>query len=145
VGRHIGQIERGGPFLDVKLMASPQRVAHLKAVGLPFPAPKIVRSLIDTGASCSAFDEHLVGMLGLVPTGLVPIATPTTGGVPVDRYLYDVSVVIGDGRADPRTYTIGMVASGLASEGFTVLIGWDILSRCVLRCDGPNGMFTLDY
>ncbi len=51
MGSVAGRIERGGPFCDIKVMASPQHVALLKAAGRPFPAIFTVGALESDFAS----------------------------------------------------------------------------------------------
>jgi len=65
--------------------------------------------------------------------------------VPVYRHTYDVCVIFGDGKPDPRTYTLELVETELASQGITLLVGRDILRRCILQYDGPNGIFDLKF
>jgi hypothetical protein len=59
--------------------------------------------------------------------------------------LYDVSVVFGDGKPGPRTYTLELIETDLASQGFDLLVGRDILARCILNYDGPNGVFSIAF
>ena len=144
MGRLIGQSEGGATF-DAKVMASPQRVAWLRAHGHPFPPPVTIRSLIDTGASSSCIDGSIVHRLGLEPRDLIEIHTPSTMGVPVLRNTYDISIIFGEGQPDPRTYTLEIVETELLDQGFLLLVGRDILNRCVFHYDGPNWIFELRY
>jgi hypothetical protein len=41
--------------------------------------------------------------------------------------------------------TLQITEAELASQGFFVLIGRDILDSCVLTYDGPRSRFTLEY
>lgn len=136
-----GKIEAAGPITNVKIMASSARVELLKARGLAYPEPVTVRALVDTGASSSAIDIHLVQEFGLVPTGSTLIHSPSGES---RRDIYDISVAISP-ENNPRVYTIGVVATELARNGFFMLVGWDILSTCGLECDGPARKFTLRY
>ncbi len=144
MGQLFGLLRDGATF-DVKVMASPQRVAWLKRRGLPFPSPIVVCGLIDTGASSTCIDEEVVRSLDLNPSNYVAVHTPSTMGVPVHRNAYDVSIVFGDSKPDPRTYTLELVATELASQGILLLVGRDILKRCIFQYDGPNGIFDLRY
>ena len=144
MGQVHGEIDRGCYF-DCKAMATQQRVEALKAAGLAFPPPQSIRVLIDTGASSTSVDHSVIASLGLDPTGFALVHTPTTSGIPVGRALYDLSIVFGEGSIDPRTYTIDVIETDFSGQPFALLLGWDILSRCVFRCDGPNGMFSLSF
>ena len=126
-------------------MATHQRVSSLKAAGLPFPQPQTIRALIDTGASCSVLDRTVSNALSLAPTSTILVHTPSSGSNYAVRDVLDVSLTIGASKPDPATFTLGVIASDLASEGFLALIGWDVLSQCVLTCDGPVGLFSLSF
>ena len=126
-------------------MATPQRVALLKAAGMAFPSPFEVLGLIDTGAMTSVIDPRIMTRLGLESHGLVLIHTPSTSGENVLREQVDIEFVLGDGKPDPRTFTVGAIKTELAVAGFLVLIGWDVLMKCKLECNGPSGVYTLTY
>jgi predicted aspartyl protease len=146
MGRILGQIVGGhGALFSVKLMASPQRVAKLKSLGMVFPVPVVGRALVDTGASHTCIDIGIINALGLSPTGSTPVHTPSTRGAAIVMDLYDVSVVFGDGKPGPRTYTLELIETDLASQGFDLLVGRDILARCILNYDGPNGVFSIAF
>ena len=145
MGKYLGKLEARGPFIEIKVMATRQRVEVLKSLNLPYPGPATIRALIDTGASSSALDEGIVGRLKLTPTGSVSVHTPSTGPTHDTCDQYDVTVVLGENAPDPKTFTVGVLGSRFASEGFFALIGWDILSQCILTCDGPSRSFSLEY
>jgi hypothetical protein len=140
-----GRIESRGPFLDIMVMATHQRVMALKAAGRKPPSPITIRALLDTGASCSALDPLVAKGLGLDPAGRVQVHTPTTGTAYEWRNLYDATVVLGEGTSFVRTFTVGFLDTDLSSEGFLALVGWDILKACVFTCNGPTGTFTLKF
>jgi hypothetical protein len=142
MGSIAGRIEPNGPFINVTLMQTSQHVARVKAAKLPPAAPVTVRALVDTGASASAIDSNIVRQLGLNQTGRSLVHTPAGY---VERDQFDASVFFGSQAGDVKSFTIGVVSTDLASEGFAAIIGWDILIRCVLTCDGPAGSFRLDY
>ncbi len=101
--------------------------------------------MIDTGASTTCVDIGVVNTLGLDPSGSLSVHTPSTMGVAVQKLTYDASVVFGDGRPHPRSYTLELIETDLASQGFELLVGRDILGRCVLHYDGPNGIFDFNF
>jgi hypothetical protein len=130
-----GQIERAGPFIQMQLRKAKR----------PVPAPLSVRALIDTGASGSAIDPNIVSRLGLFTTGRTLVHTPSSGSNYVERDQYAVSLYLGSQPGETAGYTLSVIETPLASEGFIAIIGWDILSKCVLFCDGPQRTFRLDY
>ena len=128
-------------------MASHPHVRRLKAAGLPPPPSKTIRALIDTGASSCALDFGIISALGLIPTGKTHVHTPSTGAAYEERELYDASLFLyppGDTQA-VAYFTVPVIGAHLASEGFLALIGWDVLLKCVLLCDGPRRTFRLDF
>ena len=141
----VGKIERQGPFLDVTVTPTDQHVAQLRKFARPVPGPLVVRTLVDTGASVSVLDVHIVTGLGLIQTGSTAIHSPTTGPGYEYRDQYDVAFFFGSAPGSVRSFTVSVIGTELASEGFSAIIGWDILGHCVLNCDGPNRRFTLAY
>jgi hypothetical protein len=85
--------------------------------------------------------------LGLQPTGVVPMLTPSTGLTPKNAETYDVGIMIPNGQEYPLIIpTLAVSASELyASQGFHALIGRDILSQCILIYNGKVPIFTLSY
>ena len=145
MGSIAGKIESCGPIVEVTVMATPFRVAILKAQGQPVPAPATIRALIDTGASASVLDATIILRLGLTSTGSALVHTPSTGEAYKEMNQFDVSLILGHPHPDPAHFTIGVFESHLASEGFCVLIGWDVLSHCRLFCDGPAHTFRIEF
>ena len=145
MGAISGRIEKQGPFVEMTVMPSEERVERLKANGRSFPAPATVRALIDTGASCCVLDHRIIARLGLEATGKIPIHTPTTGSAYEWRETYDACLVLGQDQPEPCVATVEVVGSDLASEGFFALIGWTVLGLCRLHCDGPTRQFTIEF
>jgi hypothetical protein len=140
-----GRIERAGPLVRMTAMAPPKHVELLRKANLPLPPAITIRGLLDTGASASAIDSGIVLRLGLFSTGRTKIHTPTSGSDYEERDQYALSLFLGSQPGETVAYIVSVIETSLASEGFDALIGWDILSKCVLHCDGPQGTFQLDY
>lgn len=94
----------------------------------------------------------VLNTLQLQPTGTTLMLTPSTGNTPVDADTYDVSILIPGastaGITDPPLIlqNVPVSASELfLAQGFHVLLGRDILQRCVLTYNGAIGLFTLAY
>ena len=140
-----GRIEGRGAFIDMTAMAPHKLNEQLRKAGRPAPAPVAILALIDTGASASAVDLLIVSRLGLTPTGRALIHTSTSGSEYEEREQYAASLYIGSLPGETAEYTVSVIGTSLASEGFMAIIGWDILSKCILVCDGPQKTFRLDY
>jgi hypothetical protein len=92
---HLGvTLTAWGPLLNIIVSVSAPRAAALTAAGKPTPTPPVAKVLVDTGASQTAIDSAILTKLALSPTGVAPIHTPSTGGVPHSASLYDVGIVI---------------------------------------------------
>ena len=142
-------VSTGGPLLDAAVFVSTAREAALQAAGNPVPQFVRVRALLDTGASCSAVDQGVLDSLGLIPTGEAEILTPSTGRTPQKTFTYDVRVGIFAARPDDFHFisdTIQVMVSDLfVGQGIHMLIGRDILARCILHYNGADEIFTFAY
>lgn|SRR5579862_1457989 len=135
-------------MLVATIGVSEPRRAALHAAGQAIPKEIRVTALVDTGASCTCVDPSVMAALGLTPTGMVSIQTPSTGGTPHHADQYDVCLRIMTKIPADALYraTIPVVASDLkTSQGFEVLLGRDILQECLLVYDGQRGVFSFAY
>jgi hypothetical protein len=132
-------------MINVKAMLTPQRVTALKRLSMPYSTPETALGLLDTGASCSAIDVLLAHRLGLEARGVTNIHTPSTGDAHVATNVYDVCYVIGEGSPKPLVTNLSVIECKLASEGFLVLIGRDVLDKCVFQYNGPTARYTLEF
>lgn len=104
--------------------------------------------MIDTGASHTCVDPSVLGRLNLSPTGQTQIITPSTGMEPILVDQFDVSLLI---LAAPNEQPLFRAAMPVLSselvvqQGFHVLLGRDVLRRCLLTYDGVSGLFSLAY
>ncbi|HEY2496830.1 MAG TPA: aspartyl protease family protein [Candidatus Angelobacter sp.] len=129
-------------------MISIARVKALEAAGKPHPEAQKVRALIDTGASITGVDPTVLKALGISQTGEAEIHTPSTGGTPVKVPTYDVTIGIYEGRPGQGHFisdTIQVTETDLSRHGFQVLIGTDVLAKCLFHYNGAEGFFTLCY
>lgn len=140
-----GAIDAYGAMIVVRLGATARRLAALRKAGRPVPGTMDVLALLDTGASCSAIDRHVVRQLDLEGRGFASIHTPSTGSGYVDRDTYDAAVTLGAGGPGEASVACEVIEADFAHQGFFALIGRDVLARCVLTYDGPSSRFTLDF
>ena len=145
-------MSQGLPIVNIFVGVSGARNQALVAAGQTVPPVQTVRALVDTGASGTRIDPMVFAALQLQPTGMTPMLTPSTGNTPVDTETYDVGIVIPGavtaGVQDPPLVmpNIPVSASHLfAAQGFHVLLGRDILRRCILHYNGAVGLFTISY
>lgn len=125
------------------------RRAALVANGEAVPNVVQIQGLIDTGASGTRVDPSVLTTLGLTPSGVATVNTPSTGNKPHTADQYDVSIFIpGSGPTQSPLVVANLAvicAELLQAQGFHALIGRDILSRCLLSYNGTEGVFTLAY
>ena len=132
------QINPNGALISLSIGVSVSRASALKNLSQPIPNPILVQGLIDTGAS-------LVQSLFLQPTGTSEMLTPSTGNTPKITPVYDISIKIPHGDASLDFNSIPAMESVLLNQGFHVLIGRDILSKCLLIYDGVANLCTLSF
>lgn len=95
-------------------------------------------ALWDTGATGTCISERVVSELGLIPTGMELISTPS-GGLEANTYLVDIHL--------PNKVTVRNVKvmdSKIGDQGVDVLVGMDIITRgdFAVSCFGGNTCFS---
>lgn len=135
-----------GPLIDVLISVSSARSAALLASGIGVPVAIKARALIDTGASHTAVDPVVVANLSLTPTGVIPVVTPTTGATPVNCNQYDVQISLVHADHTLTLDAVPVTESALQqAQGFEMLLGRDILSKCTLVYHGDINLYTLSF
>jgi Aspartyl protease len=136
-----------GPVINVFVGVTSARREALIAAGHEIPAVVVARMLVDTGASCTCIDPHIINQLGIQPTGVSTIQTPSTQGAPVNCSQYDVILAIpGANNSDLKVFDpIPIVETQLRSQGIDGLLGRDALADCLMVYDGSNSLFTLAF
>ena len=135
-------------MVNAALGVSEARRQALMAAGQAVPQFVSIRALLDTGASMTCVDPTVITALGLAPTGMTQMITPSTGAVPHNAPTYDASFAIpaAPNQAALIFATVAVVESDLLSaQGFHALIGRNILSQCLFHYNGTMGLFTLAY
>lgn len=118
----------------------------LRANNLPVASPEEVRVLVDTGASTTFVQKSVLDKLGVSKVGEQHAHTVSTGETPESFDAYTVQLFF-PGLPD------GVLASGLrvlAAQDLSgldvdVLLGCDVLTRCLLFYNGPEGDFTIAF
>lgn len=141
-------LEQNGPIVNAAVFVSAGRRAALEAAGQPIPQPRMVRALVDTGASFTSVEPEVLQSLNLGPTGTIEIVTPSTGNQTHTTETYDVDFAIGAGPGDSPLMisNLRIAASELyLRQGIHALIGRDVLSRCILVYNGSMNAFSLCF
>ena len=142
------QIDAKGPLLNVQLGISASYHSILAASGVPIPQPRVAQGLVDTGASCTCIDPSVIRALQISPKGTTMMLTPSTGsgGMTVSQYDVSLSIYSTSEESPYQIPNLAVVESELfANQGFHVLIGRDVLARCVFIYNGERGNYTLAF
>jgi len=138
-----------GLVANAIIAVSHARRVALTALQQPVPNAISVRLLVDTGASHTCIDPSVLQSLGLTPTGIATVNTPTTGTQPQNQDQYDISLLIPGSHPTHFPLVVPNIpvicAQFLQAQGFHGLLGRDVLSRCILIYNGPASMFTVAY
>lgn len=132
-----------GALVDIFVAMSTPRIDALKAAGMSFRPPEKAKALIDTGASISSISPRIAKSLGLVPTGITPISSATTGVASQNSNLYDVCLAFIQPSIKVLGVNIPVIEVELFTPGVDVLLGRAMLKQCLCIYDGPNSRFTL--
>jgi predicted aspartyl protease len=147
------QLAESGPVISTYVNLSMVKLAAMQRANEVSPPPLLVRGLIDTGASCSAIDKEVARRLSLEPTGSVQIFTPSTGAASHDCNEYDISVWLPQNPTPtqpcpslhPIHLILSVIESDFSARQIEVLIGRDVLAKCLLVYNGLTGQITLAY
>ena len=105
-----------------------------------------VTALIDTGAEHSQVSLTLLKELGISSTSDIDVYTASTGDSPVTKPLYLVDVLLNDDNPGLLARNLTVIGSDkIGGLKVDMLLGRDVLNRCLLIYDGTNRRFTLAY
>ena len=130
-----------GPSLSVEISVHEEFAATLERDGIDIPQPQTGFALIDTGASISAIDLTVVGALGLIPVGIIPVSTPSGQE---DQLLYPCRIEFPGTPIGSLNFN-RVTGSKLMEFGITTLIGRDLLRHFLLVYNGVEGSWTLAF
>ncbi len=133
-----------GPLLQVQVEVPQALASFLSEKGETIPAPQPGWALIDTGATRTCVDKDILGRLGVQPTGTVK--TGTAAGQ-VEQLLFPAKLsfpAAGGFQVEfGSVIAVDLCGQTVAGANVVVLVGRDVLSRCLLVYNGPAGIFTL--
>jgi hypothetical protein len=134
----------------VPLFASPisARAVALEAAGESSPQPVEIRALVDTGAGRSFVQASILERLGLDPLGMESISyhSPTTGATPRTARLYALQLFFAGVSGGLLSADLEVAEiDDLSGLGVDMLLGRDMLDRCLLIYSGHEGRFTIAF
>lgn len=121
---HIDQ--RMGALMDV-LVGSP---------GLPSPNQRRRIFLLDTGAQHSAIDQQLAHELELKAVDDTNLVTPSEPDGE-RRMVYEASLCIETPGMVSEASSVQLTGAELSQQGFSGIIGRELLSKLIVIWDGP--------
>jgi hypothetical protein len=137
-----------GAILAVRIGITGPEQQLLRAANHPIPQPVETTALLDTGAEVTCVDPAVFARLSLPFLNVTPVNMRAGGGL-FGSAQYAGSLVLphpsGKRRDDFEVEYLSLTEVDLGVLGYDVLIGRDVLARCVFRFDGPGLAFTLDY
>lgn len=136
----------GRPIVDLYVTIGTTLAASFREAGRPVPGPLSIKALVDTGAIRSHVDLSLLDHLGLKATADIETYTASTGTTPERVGLYRIDLHLAGTQLGMIARDLEVVGSDkLAGLKVGMLLGRDILDRCLLVYDGPHRRFTLAY
>jgi len=94
--------------------------------------PKYFPALLDTGASHTCISPKVARDVGLLPTGMLQMASATHADVTVNTYLIDVGIVIGGAIWWEFTNLLVLEFQPSAGSPYEMLIGRDVICQGAL-------------
>lgn len=144
-----GPLSSEGAITGNIVFVPPKSVAAALALSGAVAAPVRFRALIDPGAGVTCAARGFFLKMGLrTPTGTSLLHTGGTGGVPTSSHHFDVDVVyVPAGSSPPVVIASGVRVSELDLTGqpVDVIIGRDVLDRCLFVYDGAARTWTLGF
>ena len=132
-------LENAGAIVNIDIFPPFPVMKNLAEKGENVPTKKLV-GLIDTGASCSGFDDPIAKELNLIVRDQQSVLTPSGKST---HFLYDVVFVL-DNYFD-RGIPAQAYGLNLSSQPYDILIGRDILKSCTLIYNGWNSSYDLHF
>ena len=128
-----------GPVVHVSITAEESVSKALAQQGQTPPPPKTGWGLIDTGASNTCVDDQLAQDLRLPVIDVVTVSSASHEST--QQNVYPVQIAIPGLRLNLQAPKA--IGAALAAQGLAVLIGRDVLQRCIFIYNGPAGSITI--
>jgi len=141
-------VDPAGPLVNAVVSISEARRATLLERNLPIPELRVIRALVDTGASFTLIEPAVINLLSLSPTGTIEIVTPSTGQNVHTTETYDINLSIYAAETDPPLVMPNLrvaTAELFLRQGIHALIGRDVLRRFILIYNGSTNEFSLCF
>jgi hypothetical protein len=138
-------IQPAGLLVEVMIGVNDDLTQDLLQAGLPLVRPLKVTAFLDTGADVSGISRQIAQALKLMP--VLTVQTTTGGGV-IHTPCYAISLSFLDATGTRLLYAEpDLLVTEMATPppNLDAFVGLDLILRCMLIVDGPNGYFTLRF
>lgn len=142
-----------GPLLQVNVHVPTALATILTSNGQTVPAPITGFALIDTGATNTCVDDSVIQRLGVSTIG---VSTALTAAGPTPQNMYPARLEFPGESLDVEFNSVAgvnlqgqlvpILAPGTQARQqvpIIVLVGRDVLARCVLTYNGVGGFISL--
>lgn len=135
-----------GAIVELLVGVNVPRLKNLQRNNMPVPSRQRIPVQIDTGAETTAIDASVLALLGVGPTEILPMLTPSpTGGTQTFRR-FPVSLALARGDFEMLLSSVEVTECVFEpNESIRGLLGRDVLQHCFLFYDGPKGSFSFAY
>jgi hypothetical protein len=136
----------GHAIVDLFLYPAQPRRAALHVAGQAPPPAQLVAGMLDTGATQTVIDPQVRRALNLVPFRIRRVSVPGAP-TPIQAPCYKLDLAIID-PAGPFCLLCPMLSvleTPLIHTGIQVLVGCDVLAKCMFNHNGLGGTFDLAY
>jgi len=132
-------LEERGPVIDgIRVALHPVTGKAFRASDKQIPEPLTVSGLVDTGSDCCVIRRSLIEQLEIPPVDYEELIAAHGGRERVPRYY--ARVILPNG-VEFKTRLLGADLAG----AYALLIGRDLLRKCVFVYDGPKSAFSLNF
>jgi hypothetical protein len=144
INRQLDQ--NGHAIVNLILLPAQPRMAALRAAGQPLPPQQILAGMLDTGSTLTVIDPPVRQALNLVPFRIRRASVASAPApIQVPSYKLDLAITDPHGHFWLLCPMLSVLEAPLAHMGVAVLVGCDVLSKCLYSHNGSAGTFTLAY
>jgi hypothetical protein len=139
---------QGHACVSLLLHPSGPRGRALQLAGQKPPSPALVSGMLDSGAAITVIDPHIRQALNLAPFRVRILMVPSHPvAIVVFSYKIDLIIVHPSGKHSDCLVVplLTVLETPLSHTGTDVLVGCDVLKRCIYLHHGQAGTFTLIY
>jgi hypothetical protein len=133
-----------GAVVEMSVGVCTMEVARKTAIGEAIPPQKTEKAMIDSGASITLVDSHILkNDLGLSSFQQEIISALDGSGGKFSLYVADLSLTEDGWNRSWNPWTVAGV--DLSTKAYKIVIGRDVLAYCQFTYDGEKRTFALSF